>query len=104
MKCYECNSFGAECAPRDDDNYGELVECAEGEACLTVYRYYSFIVRYCQKLPEYIEDQECVMKRDTLGQPMNPWFYYFECYCTSDACNNSDYPPCNSEAGYCDSK
>ena len=103
LKCYECNSFGAECAPIGDDYYGELVECAEGEACFTTFRYTGNLVRYCRKLPENIYDKECVMKRTNV-MPGTPDFYYFECYCTSDACNDFDFPPCDSQAGYCDAK
>ena len=38
--CYDCPSYGAECAKPYDENFGELMECPDSPnaACLTIYR------------------------------------------------------------------
>ena len=58
-------------------------------------------VRYCAKLPDILSDEDCILRKTYVGPPYHE-FYVFECYCTSEECNNFDKPPCNSVAGYCD--
>ena len=38
--CYDCPSYGAECAKPYDENFGELMECPDSPnaACLSIYR------------------------------------------------------------------
>ena len=101
MNCYECGSWGFECAHDGDENIGELVECPDSPnvACLTTHRYPGLTARGCTELPDFnfIGDQDCVMR-------FEPTFnlYYFVCYCFTDGCNNLDYPPCDSVPGYCE--
>ena len=96
LKCYECNSMGADCTYPGDEDFGELVECPDSPkvACLTTHYYET--TRQCAELPTFINDKDCIMRFDSY---LN--LYFFQCYCTTDGCNNFDEPPCGSEAGSC---
>ena len=101
LKCYDCPTWGSECAFPGDENIGKLIECPESPraACLTNHRY-GGPVRGCTELPDQINDKDCIMRNEITIPLWN--LYYFVCYCTTDGCNTLDDPPCGSVPGYCD--